>query len=204
MRVSRSRWRKSFERFQDSTGCIGSAPWEHPHVQSVRRSPRLRSCLPTDVQFLSGSTSRGADAHFRTMRRAGGFALVVAILAACASPAPRPSTTVGPTPTSAPVLTCDLAPPEWPIHCDQAVKAALTVVPADHPRILAIEFSYDRFGTRVCPEKSSCGGYDFAHRAAKVIFTVRASGQTTLMSVYVETNTAGGVTSLGPWWPYPV
>jgi hypothetical protein len=137
------------------------------------------------------------------MRRIGGFAVVIAVLVACASPAPRPST-VEPTPTGAPVLTCDGAPPDWPIHCDQAVKAALTVVPADHPHILAIEFIYDRFGTQACPEKSSCGGYDFAHRGAKVIFTVRANGQTTFMSVFVQTDGHGGVIALGPWWPYPV
>src|SRR5438105_998212 len=116
------------------------------------------------------------------MWRTGGIALVIAALAACALPAPKPST-VEPTPTSAPVLTCDWAPPDWPIHCDQAVKAALTVVPANHPRILVIEFSYDRFGTQACPEKSSCGGYDIWHGAGKVIFTVRANGQTTFMSV---------------------
>lgn len=136
------------------------------------------------------------------MRRMLGIAMSIGLLGGCASPTPSPS--IHPTPSSAPVVTCESAPLDWPIHCDEAVRAALTVVPADHPPIVAITFRYSPHGTRQCYMKSSCGGYDALHRSASVIFTVLEGGKTTQMSMYVSVDAAGGVKAFAPWSPYPL
>jgi hypothetical protein len=122
------------------------------------------------------------------------IALVFSLTACSPTPVPSPSSStvaVLPEPSCGPARS-PLASYAIPT-CEQAVDAAIKVVPANHPPITAIEFHYGFY----CPG-SSCPSQD---RIGYVVFTTEGGRQWWVIVALDSKDHL--VTDMSEWQPFP-
>jgi len=99
--------------------------------------------------------------------------------------------------TPAPVIVCDL-PDGALFTCDEAVEAALSVVPTSHPAITTVTVREGLYGVAF-----PLGASGFYSQAGYVLFSVETGSGPIDMYVQVGRNKAGNVSASGPWRSFP-